>query len=156
MSLLNKEIPNFELTNTEGQKFTKNDMLEKGGKHVFLFFPLAFSSVCTAELCSMRDNLASYNNLDANIYGISIDSFFTLREFAKSQNLNFPLLSDFNKDVSESFNSLYTDFLGMKGISKRSAFVIDSSGIVRYEEINDDAAKIPNFEAIVNTLKEIN
>jgi peroxiredoxin len=155
MSLLNKQIPDFVLTTQEGEKFTSADMLKKGGKHVILFFPLAFSSVCTAELCSMRDNLSSYQNLDANIYGVSIDSFFTLREFAKSQNLNFPLLSDFNKEVSQSFGTFYEDFLGMKGISKRSAFVIDQEGVIKYEEINDDAAKIPDFEAIANKLKEI-
>lgn len=155
MSLLNKEIPSFTLTTTDGDKFTKEDLLSKGGNSLVLFFPLAFSSVCTAELCSMRDNLNQYQNLNANIYGVSIDSFFTLREFSKSQELNFPLLSDFNKDVSESFGSLYQDFLGMKGISKRSAFVIDSKGTVVYEEINDDAGQLPDFEKIAEKLKEL-
>jgi len=155
MSLLNKEIPEFTLTTTEGKPFSKSDLLSKKGSSVVLFFPLAYTSVCTAELCSMRDNLASYNKLNAFICGVSVDSFFTLNEFSKSQDLNFPLLSDFNKETAKAFNSFYEDFLGMKGIAKRSAFVIDSAGIVRYEEINDDAGKLPDFEKISKVLADI-
>lgn len=155
MSLLNKEVPEFTLTTTDGKPFTKSDLLNEKGSSVILFFPLAYTSVCTAELCSMRDNLSNYNNLNASIYAVSVDSFFTLKEFAKAQNLNFPLLSDFNKETAKAFNSYYEDFLGMKGIAKRSAFVIDSNGIVQYEEINDDAAKLPDFEKISETLAKI-
>lgn len=152
MSLLGKEIPEFTLTTTDGKPFTKADLINSNGSSVFLFFPLAYTSVCTAELCSMRDNLANYNKLQASIYGVSVDSFFTLKEFSKSQELNFPLLSDFNKETAKAFNSYYEDFLGMKGIAKRSAFVIDSKGIVQYEEINDDAGKLPDFVKISETL----
>lgn len=155
MSLLNKEIPAFSLTTTDGKAFTKSDLLNQKGSTVLLFFPLAYTSVCTAELCSMRDNLANYNNLNASIYAVSVDSFFTLKEFSKSQDLNFPLLSDFNKETAKAFGSYYEDFLGMKGIAKRSAFVIDSDGIVRYEEINDDAGKLPDFEKISATLADL-
>jgi len=155
MSLLNKEIPEFTLTTTEGKPFSKADLLGKKGSSVLLFFPLAYTGVCTAELCSMRDDLANYNKLNTLIYGISVDSFFTLNEFSKSQELNFPLLSDFNKDTAKSFNCFYEDFIGMKGIAKRSAFVINSAGVVIYEEINDDAGKLPDFEKISKVLAEI-
>jgi peroxiredoxin len=155
MSLLNKKAPDFTLTNTEGEKLSLADLTSTGKASVLLFFPLAYTSVCTAELCSMRDNLKNYEALNANVYGVSVDSFFTLREFAKSQELNFPLLSDFNKDVAKAFGSLYEDFLGLKGVAKRSAFVLDAEGTVVYEEVNDDAAKLPDFEKIVEALNAL-
>lgn len=155
MSLINQSAPDFALTDTEGNKVTKQDMLEKGGSSLILFFPLAYTSVCTTELCSMRDNLSNYEKLDTNIYAVSVDSFFTLREFGKSQNLNFPLLSDFNKEVSKAFGSFYEDFLGMKGIAMRSAFIMNAEGTIVYEEVNDDAGQLPDFEKIAAKLSEI-
>ena len=103
---------------------------------VLLFFPLAFTSVCTAELCSVRDNYALYNELNAVVYGISVDSAFTLAKFKEEQRLNFDLLSDFNKTASTAYDCLYSEFaLGMKGVSKRSAFVIDKDGMIQYAEV---------------------
>ncbi len=147
--------PDFTLRDNEKNKVT---LSEQRGKNVLLlFYPLAFTSTCTAELCAMRDNIAIYNNLNARVYGISVDSLFTQDKFKKEQNLNFPLLSDFNKVVSKAYDTIYDHwFNDMDGVSKRSAFVIDKEGIVRYAEVLENASEIPNFDAIQRCLQEIN
>ncbi len=150
-----QKAPAFTLHDTE-----KNEVLlgEQKGKNVLLlFFPLAFTGTCTKELCSMRDNIAVYNNLNAIIFGISVDSPQTLAKFKAEQGLNFTLLSDFNKEASTAYGSIYDAFGGwMKGVSKRSAFVVDKEGVIRYAEVLDNAGDLPNFDAIqqiLNTLK---
>lgn len=155
MSLkINEAAPDFKLVNTEKKEVSLSDL--KGKNTVLLFFPLAFTSVCTSELCSVRDNYSIYNQLDAEVYGISVDSLFTLGKFKEEQRLNFNLLSDFNKEASKAYDSLYENFaFGMQGVSKRSAFVIDKNGILRYAEILENAGQIPDFEAIQSTLRNL-
>lgn len=143
----------FILKNSEGKDVSLTGLLENG-KLVLLFFPLAYSGVCTEEMCTMRDNMKSYNSLNANVAAISVDSFFTLREFKKSNNLNFTLLSDFNKEVSTDYGVLNNDFFGMKGVSKRSAFVINNDRTIEYAEILEDADNLPDFKAIYAALKK--
>lgn len=124
-----------------------------GKKVVLLFFPLAFSSVCTKELCYVRDNISLFNNVDAQVLGISVDSLYTLAKFKDEQGLNFPLLSDFNKEVSKLYNALYEEFsYNMKGVSKRASFVIDRQGIIKYTQVLEKAGDFPDFEAIQATL----
>lgn len=147
------KAPDFTLKNTDGMEISLHE-LRKDGSAVLLFFPLAFTSVCTDEMCHIRDNMKLYQSLKASVAGISVDSFFTLKEFKKSQNINFPLLSDFNKNVSAAYNTIYEDFFGMKGVSKRSAFVIGTDGLVKHFEILEDAGKLPDFDAIVNSISE--
>lgn len=151
-----QKAPVFELFDSEKNKVSLHD--QKGKNVVLLFFPLAFTSVCTAELCSVRDNLAAYNNANAQVFGISVDSVFTLDKFKKEQQLNFPLLSDFNKQASKSYGVLYELFpaLEMQGVSKRAAFVIDKDGIVRYAEICPTPGDQPNFDKIRETLAALN
>ncbi len=121
----------------------------RGKNVVLLFFPLAFTGVCTTELCTLRDDIANYDSLDAQILAISVDSLFCLDKFKQEQNLNFPLLSDFNKEVSRAYGSLYEEFvLGMRGVSKRSAFVIDKDGNIKYAEVLESAGDLPDFDAI--------
>ena len=146
------KAPNFTLKNSEGKNVTLESLTEKG-KVLILFFPLAYSSVCTEEMCNTRDNMKLYNSLNTNVIGISVDSFFTLKEFKKSNNLNFTLLSDFNKEVSKQFDTIYEDFFGMKGVSKRSAFIVNRDLEIVYSEVNEDAAKQPDFKAIQDALK---
>lgn len=154
MSLLNKTAPAFKLVNTDKKEVSLTGY--KGKNVILLFFPLAFTSVCTAELCGVRDNIALYNNANAVVFGISVDSPFTLGQFKADQGLNFELLSDFNKEVSTAYGSIYQDFvLGMKGVSKRSAFVIDANGIVRYEEVLENAGEQPNFDKIKEVLANL-
>lgn len=122
-------------------------------KTVLLFFPLAFTSVCMDEMCSVNSGLQAYKDLNAEVYGISVDSPFSQEKMASIDNLQFPLLSDFNKDVSEVYDVLYADLLGFKGVSKRSAFVIDEAGTIIYSESSDDPKVVPNFDAIQTALK---
>lgn len=145
------KIPSFTLQDTEGNQVT----IEAGTNNhtVLLFFPLAFSSVCTDELCSVRDNMKLYESLEAKVYGISIDSFFSLKAFKQFQNLNFTLLSDFNKVQSNNFGVLNDDFFGMIGVAKRSAFVLDGDMKLVHSEILEDAGNLPNFDKINEALK---
>lgn len=148
------QAPDFTLFNTTKTKVSLSDY--KGKNVVLLFFPLAYTSVCTAELCHVRDNIEQYNTLNAAILGISVDSLYTLAKYKEDQQLNFELLSDFNKEVSATYNALYDSFAyEMKGVSKRAAFVIDKDGIVQYAEVLENAGLQPNFEAINEALKQL-
>jgi peroxiredoxin len=148
------KAPQFSLFNTEKKEISLKEY--EGKTLTLLFFPLAFTSVCTAELCSVRDQIADYQGVGSEVLGISVDSVFTLAKFKEEQKLNFNLLSDFNKSTSEAYGALYQDFvLGMKGVSKRSAFVIDSEGIVRYAEVLENAGDLPDMAAIRKTIKDI-
>ena len=116
---------------------------------VLYFFPAAFSGGCTKELCAVRDDMASYNSLNAKVFGISTDAFFSLAKFKEEQGYSFDLLADYNKDVTKLYGAQYEDFIcGMKGTAKRSAFVIDENGLVAYAQINDSAADMPDFDAV--------
>ena len=148
------KIPEIILFDTEKQKVSLN---EQNGYAVLLFFPLAFTSTCTTELCSVRDEISRYNSFNATIYGISVDSLFTLGKFKEEQNLNFSLLSDFNKEASEAFGVLDETFaFGMKGVSKRSAFIVDQKGIIRYAEICPTPGDLPDFIKIKEVLEQLN
>jgi len=130
---------------------------QRGKNIVLLFFPFAFTGVCTKELCYLRDSLAEYEALEAQILAVSVDSPYALARWKEEQQFNFPLLSDFNKTVSKKYDTLYKEFgLGLKGVSKRSAFVIDKEGIVRYAEVLENAGELPNFEAVKQTLQSLN
>jgi peroxiredoxin len=151
-----QQAPDFILFDTEKNKVSLTD--QKGSNVVLLFFPLAFTGTCTAELCNVRDNIGIYNNTNAKVFGVSVDSLFTLGKFKAEQNLNFPLLSDFNKTAAKSYDVLYETFpaFEMQGVSKRAAFVIDKEGVVQYAEICPTPGDLPNFEAIQQTLNGLN
>ncbi|UKT62629.1 redoxin domain-containing protein [Pedobacter mucosus] len=125
----------------------------KGKKVIIHFFPMAFTGTCTEQLCSMRDNFSFYEGIDAQVIGISVDSPFSLAKFKEVQNYQFPLLSDFNKEVSKSFGAYYDEFLlGLKGVSKRAAFVIDEEGKIIFAQVLEDARELPDFKAINDVL----
>lgn len=152
---IGQAAPDFTLFDNEKNPVTLSAL--KGKNVLLLFFPQAFTSVCTKELCGVRDNIGQYQHADASVYGISVDSVFTLNKFREDQQFNFPLLSDFNKEVSEAYGSLYQDWiLNMRGVSKRSAFVIDKEGIVRYAEVLESAGDVPDFNRINETLAQLN
>jgi peroxiredoxin len=146
--------PDFSLFDSDKQPVT---LAQFAGKPVLLlFFPQAFTGVCTTELCSIRDNIALYNGVQAQVLAISVDSVFTLAKFKEEQHLNFPLLSDFNKDVSRSYGALYEDWiLNMRGVSKRSAFLVDPQGKIAYAEVLESAGDLPNFTAIEAALASL-
>ena len=151
---IGQAAPDFTLYDFAKNKVTLSD--QRGQNVLLLFFPFAFTSTCTAELCSVRDNISFYDNVNAKVFGISVDSLYTLAKYKAEQNLNFPLLSDFNKDVSTAYGSIYEMFgYNMKGVSKRSAFVIDKDGVIRYVEILENASEQPNFKEITLILEEL-
>lgn len=147
--VLSQQAPDFTLFDSEKKKVTLSDF--QGKKNVLLlFFPAAFTSTCTKELCGVRDDISRYSNENVQVFGLSVDSVFTLEKYKEEQGLNFPLLSDFNKEVSSAYGSLYDTFtdMMMKGVSKRSAFIIDKSGIIQYAEVLENAGDVPDFEKI--------
>ena len=122
-----------------------------------MFFPQAFTGVCTQQVCTARDNMSQYGNANAEVLGVSVDSVFTLAKFKETENLNFPLLSDFNKEVSRAYGSLYEEWiLDMKGVSKRAAFVIDAQGVIQYAEVLDNPGNLPDFQKIQEVLNGLN
>lgn len=145
------KAPLFTLHASDTSEVSLSDY--SGRNVVLLFFPLAFTSVCTEELCTMRDALSDYNGMNTDVLAISVDSPFTLAKFKELEGLNFPLLSDFNTEVSRQYGALYDTFVfGMEGVSKRAAFVIDGEGVIRYAEVLDNAGDLPNFTAVRETL----
>lgn len=148
---IGQQAPDFLMFDTDKQPVRLSEL--QGSNVVLLFFPFAFTSTCTVELCSTRDDIAFYNNVEAKVFGISVDAPYSLKVFREEQKLNFPLLSDFNKTVSETYGCIYDRWgMELKGVSKRSAFVIDKSGKIQYAEILENAGELPNFEAIKNCL----
>ncbi len=151
---MGQAAPDFTLYASDKTQVTLSEL--KGQNVLLLFFPLAFTSTCTKELCSVRDNIGWYNNVNAKVFGISVDALQTLAKFKEDQHLNFTLLSDFNKDISRLYETIYEQFgYNMKGVSKRSAFVIDKEGIVRYAEVLENAGLIPDFKAINTILEQL-
>lgn len=151
---IGQTAPDFTLRDTQKNEVTLSN--DRGHAVLLLFFPLAFTGVCTKELCMTRDNLTMYNNLNTKVYGISVDSIFSLGKFKEEQQLNFELLSDFNKKVSTAYDCLYATFFNdMEGVSKRSAYVIDKEGIIRYAEVLENAGDMPDFAAIKACLENL-
>ena len=151
---LGQSAPDFTLFDSEKNPVQLSSL--KGQNVLLLFFPQSFTGVCTKELCAVRDNIALYNGANAKVLGISVDSVFTLAKFKEEQQLNFPLLSDFNKVVSTLYGCIYQDWiLDMKGVSKRSAFLVDKNGQVQYAEVLENPGEVPNFEKINTTLQHL-
>lgn len=144
--------PQFTLVSSDKQEVSLSDF--KGKKVVVHFFPFAFTGVCTAQLCTMRDNFGYYDGLNAQIIAISVDSPATLAKFKEENNYQFLLLSDFNKTVSPQYGAFYEVFsLGLKGVSKRAAFVIDEDQKIIYAEVLESAKDLPDFKAIAEAVK---
>ena len=150
--------PNFTLKNAAAEAYTLSDF--KGKKNVvLLFFPAVGTSVCEKELCSTRDSMKDYENLDAQVLAISVDGPFAQKLWSDKHQFNFPVLSDFNKEVSQAYSAYYDVWLAgkfdLKGVAKRSAFVIDKNGIVQYAEVLEIAGDEPNYSAIQQALKKL-
>ena len=147
--------PAFALYSSEKNKIILEEY--KGKNVLLLFFPLAFTSVCTNEMCSIRDSLSFYNNTNAEVFGISVDTPQTLAKFKELEKLNFTLLSDFNKEASKAYDVLIENFvMDMKGVSKRAAFVIDKNGVIQYAEVCPTPGDMPDFNAIKTVLSGLN
>jgi peroxiredoxin len=155
MIQVGQAAPDFTLPDTE--KNMQQLSSYRGKNVLLLFYPFAFTGVCTKELCSTRDDIAFYQGMNSEVFGISVDSPFANAKFKEEQKINFPLLSDFNKEASIAFDCIYESFVvGLKGVSKRSAFIIDKDGAVQYAEVLENAGELPNFEAIKKCLEGLN
>jgi peroxiredoxin len=154
---IGEKAPDFTLKNQNAEDVTLSSF--KGRNIVLLFFPLANTGVCTKEMCSIRDDYSRYNDLGAQVLALSVDSPFALKMWEEKNKINFPLLSDFNKEVITAYGAFYDVFVpgkfNYKGVAKRSAFVIDKEGIIRYSEILENAGDEPNYDAIKEVLKSL-
>jgi len=147
--------PDFHLPDQDMKQRTLSDFL--GKKTVLAFFPGAFTSVCTKEMCTFRDSIQVLNSLNAQVVGISVNDPFTNKAFAEANKLQFPILSDYTRDTIRKFNVFHEDFAGLKGYvaAKRSVFVLDSNGSVRYRWVSEDPGKQPDYEEVKKVLAEI-
>lgn len=152
---IGQKAPDFTLPDTEKKMHTLSGY--RGKNVVLLFFPAAFTATCTKEMCQTRDELGTFNGLNAEVFGISVDMLFSLGRFKAGENINFPLLSDFNKETITAYGIRNEDFsVGYKGVAKRSSFVIDKDGIVRFAEVLPTPGDYPDFDGIKSALKSLN
>ena len=142
----------FELPHKPGEKVNLAEHIGKE-KVVLLFFPLAFSPVCTSEMCHMRDEWSKWEGMNAKVFGVSVDSPFVTAKFRESEKLPFPILSDFNKDMSDTYGVLHEELAGLKGVSKRSAFVVGTDGKVAYAWVSDDPKVQPSYAEVEAAVK---
>lgn len=148
------KAPNFELQSTTGDKLRLSDQIGKG-PIVLLFYPLAWSPVCTEEMCSIRDALKEFEGLNASVFGIGVDSPYAQKAWSKELGLKFPLISDFNKEVSTSYGVLHEELAGLKGVSKRSVFILDNDGKIQYKWVSEDPTRLPDIDQIKRVLAKI-
>jgi peroxiredoxin len=154
MSLdVGSKAPDFTLMNQERQPVTLSGLT--GQPVVLAFFPAAFSGTCQQELCTLRDSMGELSKANAQVLGISTDTFFALKAFHDQQQLGFPLLSDFNKEVIRDYGVFNEDMIGLKGIAKRAVFVIDRDGVVRFREVLEDARNEPDYQAVLSSVASL-
>jgi peroxiredoxin len=148
---LGSKAPDFTLVNQERESVKLSDQIGSGNI-VLAFFPGAFSSVCTKEMCTLRDSMGRLSGLGAKVYGISTDTFFTLKAWSDQQKLGFPLLSDYNKEAIKAYDVVNPDMVGLRNIAKRGLIVIDREGVIRYRDVLDDARNEPDYEKLKSAL----
>jgi peroxiredoxin len=148
---IGSKAPDFTLPNQDREAVTLSDQI-KSGPVVLAFFPAAFSGTCTKEMCTFRDSMRELNAASARVLGISVDTFFALKAWGEAQKLNFPLLSDFNKEVIKQYGVVNENMIGLRGIAKRAVFVVDRSGTIRHREVLDDARHEPDYGTVRQAL----
>ena len=140
--------PDFLLFDTDKKPRSLSEF--RGQNVVLVFYAGAFTGVCTKEMCTFRDSLTKFNELNSQVIGISVDSPFANKAFATQNNLKFPLLSDYSRVVSKQYGGVYEDFAGMQGYSasKRAVYIIDANGTVKYEWVSENPGVEPDYETI--------
>ena len=151
---VDSKAPDFTLTNGDREPVKLGDQVGSGNI-VLAFFPGAFSGTCTKEMCALRDSMSQLNGLGAKVFGISTDTFFTLKAWGDQQKLGFPLLSDYNKEAIKAYDVVNPDMIGLKNIAKRAVIVIDKGGVIRYREVLDDARNEPDYEKLRQALTQL-
>jgi len=150
---LGSKAPDFTLMNQDREPVTLSQL--HGKPVVLAFFPAAFSSTCQKELCTFRDSMGQLGKANAQVLGISTDTFFALKAFQDQQKLNFPLLSDFNKQVIRDYGVFNEDMIGLKGIAKRAVYVLDQNGAIRYREVLEDARNEPDYQKVLEAVASL-
>lgn len=152
MLTVGQPAPDFKLIDTNKNEVTLQQF--RGKNIVLFFFPMAWTGVCTKEMCSVQEDYQTYESLNAQVIGVSVDTLFALKRFGEDNNLNFPLLSDFNKQAIHAYDVVHQDFaFGYKDVAKRATFVIDKEGILRFIEVLPSLGDFPNMDAIKESLK---
>ena len=156
------KAPDFSLPTKTADGPKQIKLSENFGKTntLLLFFPMAFTGVCTTEMCNLTPELSNYSGMNAAVYGISGDNPFAQEAWAKKENISVTLLSDYEHKVAKEYDVAYDSFLpqinlGMAGVPKRSAFIVDREGVIQYSESNDDAKQLPDFDKIKAKLAEL-
>jgi peroxiredoxin len=147
--------PDFQLPDQDKKLRTLKDFL--GRKTVLAFFPGAFTGVCTKEMCAFRDSMQTLNSLNAQVVGISVNDPWTNKAFAEANKLQFPILCDYTREVVRKFNVFHDNFGGLKGytVAKRSIFVLDPEGVLRYRWVSEDPDRQPNYDEVKDVLARI-
>ncbi len=154
MIKIGQKAPDFKLIDKDRKEVTLADF--KGKNLVLFFFPLAWTGVCTKEMCAVQDDYKIYTDLNTNVIGVSVDSCLALKKFGEEYKINFPLLSDFNKVAIKDYDVVLEEFIcGYKNVAKRSTFVIDKEGIVRYIEVLASPGDLPNMDAIKASINSL-
>ena len=145
-----ERAPDFTLPDTDRKPRSLHELLKPNGATLLAFFPGAFTGVCTREMCTLRDNMAEFNKFNAQIVGVSVNDPFTNKAFAQNNNLSFPLLSDYTREVVKLYNVYHENFGNLKGYTaaKRSVFILDHNGVVVYKWVSEDPTKEPNYEEL--------
>lgn len=152
---IGQKAPEIKLYDTELKERTLSEFL--GKKVILAFFPGAFTHPCTEEMCTFRDTLSRFNAMNAQVVAVSVDPPFSIKAWAEQNRLNFPILSDFNRQVVKTYGVYHEDFSGMKGYvaAKRSVFVLDSNGVVRYKWVSENPAVEPPYEEVKKAVEKI-
>ena len=153
---IGQKAPEFSLPDSENKARALNELV-KDGPIILAFFPFAFSGVCDKEMCAFRDNFSNVLSVGTRVVGISVDSAYTLKAFAQTYNLPFPLLSDFNKRVTRLYGVLQDPWvaLGYKGVAKRSVFLIDTRGVLRYRWVTDFPSEEPPYSEVAKNAQKL-
>src|SRR5205809_362403 len=151
------KAPDFTLKSKTATGLVDVSLSNNIGKKntVLLFFPLAFTGVCTTEMCDVTVGLSSYSDLNADVIGISVDSPFSQEAWAQKEKIGIRLASDLNKKTAEAYGTLLSDLIGLGAVSARAAFVIDKNGVVQYSEQTPTTKDLPNFNAVRDTLTKL-
>jgi glutaredoxin-dependent peroxiredoxin len=145
-----EKAPTFTLHDSDRKPHNLHELLKPKAATLLAFFPGAFTSVCTKEMCKLRDDLAEFNKINAQVVGIDVNDPWTNKSFAEKNGLTFPILSDYNRDVVRMYNVFHNDFGNLKGytVAKRSVFILDQNGVVTYKWVSDDPSKEPNYDEL--------
>jgi peroxiredoxin len=154
MLKIGQKAPDFKLLDTEKNEVTLANY--KGKNLVIFFFPMAWTGVCTKEMCSVQEDYSTYTDMNAEVIGISVDSFFALKHFKADQKLNYTLLSDFNRETIRAYDLVHHEFaFGYKDVAKRATVVLDKEGVVRFIDVTPTPGDLPNMDAIKAAVKAI-